>query len=189
MGGLLWRIAWAGIGVLMIWYFGYILGIQWYEEHRLDSLYWSGIMGTLSVILSLGYSVKKRFKTFPGRLITWLKIHVFFTIIGNFLICFHVGGRTHAIVPWAAFVLFFIVMISGQIGYFLHFYVKKKLTVEKKTLMEKGKSRDEAEEDLIWMVAGERMLSQWRQIHFPLNAALGLLIALHVLSAVYYRGW
>ncbi|MZP29787.1 hypothetical protein GTO91_08720 [Heliobacterium undosum] len=187
--GLIWRVTWSGAGLLVFWWLGYVLGDQLHRNGWLHALYWAGIAGTLMVLLALGYSIKKRYKAFPGRMVFWLQAHVVLTVLGNLLICIHVGGRTHALVPWMTFIVFLIVMISGQIGYFLHFYIKQKLAATKRALLEQGNSREEAEEELAWVIAGENLLSGWRRVHFPLNITLALALTLHIVSAVYYRGW
>lgn len=187
--GLIWRTIWSGVGFLILWWSGYLLGAQLYRNHWLDALYWIGIVGTVMVILSMGYSIKKRFRSFPGRLAFWLKMHVSLTVLGNFLICLHIGGRTHAFVPWLTFAVFMVVMISGQVGYFFHFYLKQKLAAKRRLLLEAGKSVEEADEYLAWAISGENLLSGWRRVHFPLNITLTLALTLHIISAAYYRGW
>ncbi|MCW2278626.1 hypothetical protein [Heliophilum fasciatum] len=188
MGSLIGRTLGLAAGFLLVWVVAYRLG-GWMVHNRYDDLlYFSGWLGTVMVLASLGYSVKKLWKPLPGKLGTWLDLHMVLSMAGNFFVCLHVGGRSFALVPWLTFVFFLVVMLSGLVGYYLHFYSKRKIAQERKELKEEGLAPAEQEEALAWLITGEQILAGWRKVHIPLNITLGLLLLLHIVSALYYRG-
>lgn len=82
--------------------------------------HWIGIVGTALVVLSLGYSIKKRTRLIQaGKTKVWLDAHAYLGLIGPALIELHSGPSFDG-VGGAARMMMWLVVLSGIAGKFLY---------------------------------------------------------------------
>ncbi|MCD1261041.1 hypothetical protein B5M42_019745 [Paenibacillus athensensis] len=159
-----------------------------------------GIAGTVIVIISLGYVLRKRYLKKLSRMKTWLDLHVLTGSFGSFLIFVHSEFHFRALLPSLTLIAMQLVVISGVIGRYLISHLSKRISQEKALAAKAPKAhpnevaaagarsaRDE-EDDLMVMVFSVSVMKHWKLVHVQLTAALTILIVLHVISELYYRG-
>ena len=61
-----------------------------------------GIPGTLLIIASLFYSLRKRKMIASGNVKSWLRMHEVGTWLGSLMVLLHAGIHFNAILPWLA---------------------------------------------------------------------------------------
>ncbi len=159
-----------------------IYGIEW---HRL----FTGIFGTLLIVLSFGYSLRKRkiLITF-GKPKNWLICHEWLTIFGTFVILVHTGTHFQALVPITTLTLMAIAFISGLVGRYVYNNARDELKVKKGELSKEGLSAEEIEQQLWSLTVASGALAKWRKLHKPVIVLFALMVVYHAVSALYYRG-
>ena len=78
-----------------------------------------GIPGTLLIIFSFAYSLRKRQLIKSGTTLRWLRLHERMAWTGSLLILVHAGIHFNAILGWLAVVAMLINVASGLTGKFL----------------------------------------------------------------------
>lgn len=103
-----------------------------------------GIIGSLMLILLLGYSVRKRFRFMRkmGVLRRWLNVHIFFGTIGPLLIILHSTFKLNGLVS-VSFWAMIGVALSGVVGRYLYIQIPRTISGNELT---KEEARDEFEE-------------------------------------------
>jgi hypothetical protein len=108
----------------IFWYFSFI-GLAIIVDlllHLLD-LKWIGrslgYIGTIVLILSFVYSLRKRKIIEYATPKTFLEIHEYLAWIGSVLLVIHAGTHFNAIIPWLATLTLIIVVAFGIIGKFV----------------------------------------------------------------------
>lgn len=163
-----------------------ILDLFGVRGHRLLT----GIGGTLLVILSFGYSMRKRKKLFKsGGMKGWLRGHEWLAIGGTVIIFVHTGTHFHSIVAIITLIFMFIAFISGLIGRYVYDNVRAELKLKKESLKRDGLSDKEIEENLTGLATASDALSKWRLYHMPVISILGVMVVYHAISALYYGGF
>ena len=155
-------------------------------KHRL----WTGIAGTLIIILSFTYSMRKRKKLITqGSPKYWLQGHEWLSIAGTFIIFVHTGTHFKALVPVITLIFMSIAFVSGLVGRYVYNNVKSSLK-EKQTEMKKAGLAEEEIEQRLWsLTVASEALSKWRDVHMPIIAFLGVMVLYHSISALYYAGF
>jgi hypothetical protein len=84
--------------------------------------YWLGILGSLTMLLLLVYSFRKRSKSARsiGSIPTWFRIHMFLGVAGPVLIMFHSNFRLGALNSDVALFAMLIVASSGVVGRYIY---------------------------------------------------------------------
>ncbi|MBF0290391.1 MAG: hypothetical protein HQM14_21470 [SAR324 cluster bacterium] len=141
-----------------------------------------GIPGTLIIILSFLYSLRKRKIIQTGSPKKLLQFHESCAWLGSLLILVHGGIHFNAILPWLAIVAMLIDVISGLIGKYLLKRSQKQISSQKKKLMEQGMSNDEIEKAIFWDAITLDLMKQWRAVHFPLTFVFAVLSLIHIVS-------
>jgi hypothetical protein len=102
-----------------------------HEEYRLlrpagDLGHLLGIVGSLMMLFMLLYSVRKRTRMFKnwGQLSRWLDIHIFFGIVGPFLIVLHTSFKVQGLVA-VSFWSMVAVALSGILGRYLYLQIPR----------------------------------------------------------------
>ena len=162
-----------------------ILDLFEVKGHRL----FTGIAGTLIIILSFGYSARKRKKLTIGSEKNWLKWHEWLSIGGTFIILVHTGTHFNALVPVITLIFMAIAFISGLIGRYVYNNAKADLKAKRKDLKEAGLSQEEIEYKLWSLTVASDALSKWRAVHMPIISFLGVMVLYHSISALYYAGF
>lgn len=148
-----------------------------------------GNVGTMMALLSLaGYSIKKRWKTFPGRLNDYLVVHQWFAVTGGVLIAVHTGAHFNAAAPLATSFLMLTCLVSGFVGRYVYRKTQKEISTRKSEKLKAGISSTDAEEQLAFATATAKTLSNWRTFHRPVSLLLIIMLALHIVSALYFGG-
>ena len=77
---------------------------------------WLGIPGTMLILLSFFYSMRKRKMISFGKPKTLLTLHETLTWLGALMILVHAGIHIYTILPWLALVAMLVNVISGMTG-------------------------------------------------------------------------
>jgi hypothetical protein len=149
---------------------------------------WLGVLGTLFILLSLGYSMRKRKIIHVGKPKTLLRLHETFTLLGAMMILVHAGVHFYAILPWLALTAMMVSIISGMTGRYLlnrsqHFIIERKAELATQPITE------EDEKELFWDSVAIESMKKWRTIHFPITFIFGVLSLTHILTILLYWEW
>ncbi len=150
---------------------------------------WLGIPGTLLILSSFLYSLRKRKKISFGKPKTLLTLHETLTWIGALFILVLAGVHIYAILPWLALIAMLINVISGMTGKFLLDRSRRFLAEKKELYLQQGLSEAEVEKHLFWDATTYDLMKQWRTIHLPITLAFGVLGLTHILSILLFWQW
>jgi cytochrome b561 len=157
--------------------------------HRLD-LGWLGRelgwVGTLLILASFLYSLRKRRWIEVGSAKGWLRLHEILAWTGALTILVHAGIHLHALLPWAALLAMMIAVASGVTGRSLLIGGRRQLAGRQKELRERGLSEEEIERLLFFDSLTVRTMEQWRTIHVPLTLNFAVLSLVHVATALLF---
>ena len=90
--------------------------------HALDLVWvgrYLGIPGTLLILFSFLYSMRKRKLIQVGRPKSLLRLHEALTWIGALMILVHAGVHVYSILPWLALIAMLVNVASGMTGQYL----------------------------------------------------------------------
>lgn len=148
-----------------------------------------GIPGTLLILGSLGYSLRKRKHLARGQPRTWLRAHEVMAWTGALLVLVHAGIHFNALLPWLALVAMVVNVLSGMIGKFLLGRSGRHLASKRAHLAQQGLAVSEVESRVFWDEIALDMMRQWRTVHFPIALAFGVLALGHIVSIFLFWGW
>lgn len=160
--------------------------------HRFDLVWvgrYLGIPGTLLIILSFIYSLRKR------KVIKWgnprwlLAMHETFTWLGALMILVHAGIHFNSILPWLALVAMTVNVASGLTGGYLLARSRQHLVETEEKYRLHGISKRETEKELFWDAVTYDLMSKWRAVHFPISLIFVVLTFGHILSTFMFWGW
>ena len=124
-----------------------------------------GWIGTLLIVVSFVYSLRKRSWIRVGSARKWLRLHEVLAWIGALAILVHAGIHLHALLPWAALLAMLIAVASGVTGRSLLIGARRQLSGRQKELREQGLSDDEVERalflDSLTVRAMEKYYDMW----------------------------
>jgi hypothetical protein len=160
--------------------------------HHFDLLWigrWLGIPGTLLIIGSTAYSLRKRkliqFSQ-PAKMLRW---HEALAWIGSLLVLVHAGVHFNAILGWLAVWAMLINVGSGLTGKFLLGRSRRRMEQARQRMREQGLSDDELDERLYWDSLTFDLVKQWRVVHFPITLAFAVLAIAHIVAILLFWGW
>lgn len=148
----------------------------------------TGWIGLAVILLVFVYPVRRRLaknRTWPRG---WFQIHMVAGVVGPLLIVLHSGVHLHALVPVLAMVAMGIVALSGIIGEAVHYLALRTLNEERRQLIQQGVSPEEAEVRLQDVASREETFRMWQLIHAPMTLMFMVLVVVHVIGALYFRG-
>lgn len=148
-----------------------------------------GIPGSLLILGSLVYSLRKRKIIASSNPGTLLRRHEFMAWLGSMLVLVHAGVHFNAILPWLAVGGMLVNVASGLTGKYLLRRARQRLLAVKTRLQQGGKSESEIEQAVFWDAIAVDVMMQWRAVHFPIAFLFGALAAGHVLSIFMLWGW
>ncbi|OEJ69375.1 hypothetical protein [Magnetovibrio blakemorei] len=160
--------------------------------HQFDLVWvgrYLGIPGTLLIILSLLYSLRKRKIIQSGNPRFLLSLHEVFTWLGALMILIHAGIHFNAILPWLALLAMMINVVSGMVGRYLLDRSRRHLTGMHEKYTIHGLSKTEAEKELFWDSVTFETMQKWRIVHFPISFAFAMLAIGHIISVFMFWGW
>ncbi len=150
---------------------------------------WLGIPGTLLIIGSIAYSLRKRKiiqRGHPAKLLRWHEALAWF---GSLLVLVHAGVHFNAILGWLAVGAMLINVGSGLTGKFLLDRARRRMEQARQRMRERGLSDDELEDRLYWDSLTFDVVKQWRVVHFPITLAFAVLATAHIVAIFLFWGW
>jgi hypothetical protein len=160
--------------------------------HLLDAVWvgrYLGIPGTLLILGSFGYSLRKRKLISAGRPVQLLRLHERMAWAGSLLVLVHAGIHFNAILAWLAVLAMLINVGSGLTGKFLLQRSLRRLEKTRQRMGQQGLSADDLEERMYWDSLTFDVLKQWRVVHYPITLAFAVLATAHILSVFLFWGW
>ncbi|MDP4301198.1 hypothetical protein [Leptothrix discophora] len=158
------------------------LGIAWIGR-------WLGIPGTLLIVASFGYSLRKRRHIQTGSPVGWLRAHEVLAWLGSLLVLVHAGIHFNAILGWLAVAAMSLNVISGLTGKFLLDRSRRRLDAAREGLRAQGLSPAELADRTYWDSMTFDAVRQWRVIHIPITLAFALLALAHIVAIFLFWGW
>ena len=148
-----------------------------------------GIFGTVLIIASFIYSMKKRKLLSIGSSKMFLQSHEVLGWIGALMVLVHGGIHFNAVIPWLAMFSMLVVVASGLTGKFLLKDAKEQLKENEQRLRSLGISEPEIEQELLSHSLLVGTMQQWRKIHMPLSMIFFGLASLHIIITLLFWRW
>jgi len=148
-----------------------------------------GIAGTLLIIFSFTYSLKKRKIIRFGKAKQLLQIHEVMAWIGSLLVLIHAGFEFDAVIPRMAVFAMLIVVASGVTGKYLLKQAKESLNEKRAELKLKGLPQDEIERELFTLSLIANKMQIWRTVHIPLTLIFAAFALLHIVTMLLFWRW
>lgn len=150
---------------------------------------WLGIPGTLMILLSFFYSMRKRKLIGFGKPRNLLVLHEIMAWSGALMILVHAGIHVYAILPWLALSAMLVNVISGMTGKYLLDRSRRFLAQKKEHYLSRGVSGEEVDRRLFWDATTFDVMKKWRAVHLPITLAFGVLGVSHILSILMFWQW
>lgn len=163
-----------------------------YLLHRLNLVWvgrYLGIPGTLLIIGSLIYSLRKRKYITSGNIKSWLRMHEIGTWLGSLMVLIHAGIHFNAILPWLATIAMGINVISGMVGKMLLARSREHVQGQREHYQLRGLSKAEVEQAVFWESVTFDAMAKWRRVHIPIFIAFAVLALGHIISIFLFWGW
>ncbi|MFH1659696.1 MAG: hypothetical protein FD131_303 [Rhodocyclaceae bacterium] len=163
-----------------------------YLLHRLNLVWvgrYLGIPGTILIIGSLMYSLRKRKYIETGNPKSYLNMHELAAWLGSLLVLIHAGIHFNAILPWLATVAMGINVISGLVGKMLLQRSREHVQSQRDNYQLRGLSRPEVEQAVFWDSVTFDAMTQWRKVHIPIFIVFAVLSLGHIISIFLFWGW
>jgi hypothetical protein len=163
-----------------------------YLLHWLDLVWvgrYLGIPGTILIMFSLIYSLRKRKYITTGNPKTLLTLHEFTAWLGSLLVLIHAGLHFNAILPWLATVVMSVNVLSGLVGKLLLDRSRRHIQGERENLLLRGLSGPELEQALFWDAVTLDAMAKWRKVHIPIFMVFVVLALGHIISIFLFWGW
>ncbi len=150
---------------------------------------YAGIVGTLLIICSFWYSLRKRNLVSSGNLTKLMHLHERMAWLGSLLVLVHAGIHFNAILGWLAVWAMLVNVVSGLTGKFLLERSRKRMALAREKMHQQGLSAEKLEEQLYWDSLTFDIVKKWRVIHIPITLAFAVLAIGHILSIFLFWGW
>ena len=163
-----------------------------YLLHRLNLVWvgrYLGIPGTLLIIGSLVYSLRKRKVITTGNPKTLLTLHEIGTWLGSLMVLVHAGIHFNAILPWLATVAMGVNVISGMVGKLLLGRSREHVLGQREHYQLRGLSKVEVERAVFWDAVTLDAMNKWRKVHIPIFIVFAVLSLGHIISIFLFWGW
>jgi hypothetical protein len=148
-----------------------------------------GIPGTLLIIGSTVYSLRKRKLIRSGQPANLLRWHEGLAWLGSLLVLVHAGIHFNAILGWLAVAAMLVNVISGLTGKFLLDRSRRRLAEAQQRMRQLGLSAEELAECNYWDSLTFDAVRKWRVIHFPITLAFAVLALAHIFAVFLFWGW
>ena len=148
-----------------------------------------GIPGTILILLSFFYSMRKRKLIQFGKPKNMLILHETLTWVGALMILVHAGIHIYAILPWLALIAMLINVISGMTGKYLLNRSRRFLAEKESVYLQQGLSEEMTEKKLFWDATTYDLMKKWRMVHLPISLAFAVLGIAHILSIFLFWEW
>ena len=160
--------------------------------HLLDLLWvgrWLGIPGTVLIMGSTAYSLRKRKLIRHGHPATLLRWHEGLAWLGSLLVLVHAGVHFNAILGWLAVWAMLINVGSGLTGKFLLDRSRRRLEEARHRLRARGLPDAALEDQLYGDSLTFDAVKQWRVVHVPITLAFAVLATTHIVAILLFWGW
>ena len=148
-----------------------------------------GILGTILIIMSLYYSLRKRKYVQAGSPQSWLRFHEYAAWLGSVMVLVHSGVHFNSILPWLATAAMAVNVLSGMVGKFLLGRSRQALNQQRMQLQQEGFNAQETQQELFWNATALDLMSKWRKVHIPIFIAFVVLALGHIVSIFLFWGW
>jgi hypothetical protein len=145
-----------------------------------------GYAGTVVIILSFIYSLRKRKIITKGSPKDLLTLHEYMAWAGSIMILVHAGIHFNALLPWLATLMLVIAVASGLVGKFLLKKASQAYKQKLQQLVQQGMEPIEAEKKLFFDSITVDIMKKWRVVHLPITLVLGILALLHIISILMF---
>ena len=163
-----------------------------YLLHRLNLVWvgrYLGIPGTLLIIASLFYSLRKRKLIQSENVKSWLNMHEVGTWLGSWMVLLHAGIHFNAILPWLATIAMGVNVISGMVGKMLLARSREHVQAQREHYQLRGLSKAEVEQAVFWESVTFDAMAKWRKVHIPIFIVFAVLAIGHIASIFLFWGW
>ena len=157
-------------------------GLKW-------TLRYLGIAGSVLIILSFVYSLRKRKVINFGKAKSLLQIHELLAWVGALLILLHAGFEFDAVIPRMAVFAMLIVVASGLTGKYLLKQVRESIKTRRAELKVKNLPEDEIDKELFALSLVADKMQMWRNIHIPLTVIFAAFALLHIITILLFWRW
>ena len=148
-----------------------------------------GIPGTILILASARYSLRKRKIISSGKPAHLLLQHERLAWLGSLLVLVHAGIHFNAWLGWLAVAAMLMNVVSGLTGKFLLGRAQKHLAAKRQGLQQAGLAADAVAEQTHWDSLTIGIIKQWRVIHIPITLAFGVLALAHIIAICLFWGW
>lgn len=167
---------------LLFDYLLHLAGLRWIGRYL-------GIVGTILLLASLAYSLRKHGIMRVGNHRSLLRQHEAFGWLGSAMILIHAGVHFNAFVPWVAAITMVVVVASGTTGRYLLRSARDGLHKRRAELVASGKSAEEIENSLESDALLTDVMEKWRAVHMPITLIFAAYAIIHILSILLLWGW
>jgi hypothetical protein len=160
--------------------------------HLLNAVWigrWLGIPGTLMILGSLAYSLRKRKLIRSGQPVKLLRLHEYMAWAGSLLVLVHAGIHFNSILAWLATVAMIINVASGLTGKFLLGRSRHRLEEARQRMRAQGLTTEQESERTYWDSLTFDAVKQWRSVHFPITLAFAVLALAHIVAEFLFWSW
>jgi hypothetical protein len=160
--------------------------------HRFELIWigrWLGIPGTILILLSFFYSLRKRRVISIGRPKTLLALHETLAWTGALMILVHAGIHVYTILPWLAVTAMLVNVFSGMTGKYLLGRSRRFLAEKGDVYSKQGLSEEEIEKRLFWDATTFDLMKKWRAVHLPITLAFAVLSIAHIFGILLFWQW
>ena len=148
-----------------------------------------GMPGTLLILGSMAYSLKKRKLIKYGEAAKLLRWHERAAWLGSLLILVHAGIHFNAILGWLAVWAMLITVGSGLTGKFLLQRARKQMEAKRQQLRDQGLTAAQLDVQMHFDTMTFDAVKQWRAVHFPITLAFAVLALAHIISIFLFWSW
>jgi hypothetical protein len=160
--------------------------------HRLNLVWigrYLGIPGTILIIGSLIYSLRKRKHITTGNPKSLLRFHEFIAWLGSLMVLIHSGIHFNAILPWLATLAMSVNVVSGLVGKLLLERSRQHVQGQREHFQLRGLSLPEVEKAVFWDAVSLDAMTQWRKVHIPIFVVFAVLALGHILAIFLFWAW
>ncbi len=148
-----------------------------------------GIPGTILIITSFVYSLRKRHLIKVSSPKKMLTLHETLTWLGGLMVLVHAGIHVYALLPWLALGAMVLNLISGMTGKFLLDRSRTFLDEKAAHYAAEGLDKEAVERKLFWDANTYDLMNKWRVIHMPISLAFAVLSLTHIISILLFWQW
>jgi hypothetical protein len=163
-----------------------------YLLHRLNLVWigrYLGIPGTILIIGSLIYSLRKRKHISSGNPKSLLRFHEFIAWLGSLMVLIHSGIHFNAILPWLATLAMGVNVVSGLVGKLLLDRSRQHVKGQREHFQLRGLSLPEVEKAVFWDAVSLDAMTQWRKVHIPIFVVFAVLSLGHIFGIFLFWAW